>query len=425
MNKSEKTRLLDEKLKWFLKSSTTDQDIEFDSYDGIKQKVMREKRHWKQLEDATPQKTLFSEILVEVQAFLEHVLDNVDENNIQNIQGIVQNFDTTSISVSCGNGRRRNGYYGSYIEISVPCIILDEQNTEYVDYAYKQLYLSGKLKDFEELCSLILGRSNLSNMLNSQEETQVAIAVQYLGLLMRKYAYPTQNQFNKARLASLDNDIEVVSERLDGLRKEAEEFIDEKNKTLNSELEALKSENEAYIQSIQELKADEESEFERLKKTYEENLRLKAPVKYWEEAAKRKEKSFRRWLVITSAVSLLLVGFVACMFCLFYSQSEGTRSQLIPLSFVVVALIAVLIYAVKTLVKITMAERHLGTEFDEKAMFTHFYLSLLQNEGAVVDEKERLLIYDAIFAHVDTGLIRNQSDGGIGAAELVRSVAQK
>lgn len=386
---------------------------------------MREKKHWKQLESGTPQEPLFSEMLIEVLAFLEYVLDSIDESALQNIQRIVQAYSSANIKVSYGSGRRRNSYYDPYIEISIPCVVLDTQETEYIDYAYKQLYLLGSKKDFEEFCNLIFGKSNLSNMLSSRDESQIAVAVQYLGLLMKKYAYPTQNQFNKARLASLADGVEIVNERLNDLRKEAEEFIDEKNEALNSELEARRNENDTYIQGIQELKASEESEFERLKKTYEENLRLKAPVKYWEDAAKKKTKSFRVWLGITSAVSLLLVCFVAWLFCLFYRQPEGTYGQLIPLSFIVVALIALLIYVVRTLVKVTMTERHLSTEFDEKAMFTHFYLSLLQSEGAKIDAQERLLIYDAIFAHVDTGLIKSQSDGGMGAVELVRSAVQK
>lgn len=55
-------------------------------------------------------------------------------------------------------------------------------------------------------------------------------------------------------------------------------------------------------------------------------------------------------------------------------------------------------------------------------MYTHFYLSLLQNEGIQIEKEEKLLICNAIFSNIETGLVKTSMDSEIGISALVKSL---
>jgi len=56
-----------------------------------------------------------------------------------------------------------------------------------------------------------------------------------------------------------------------------------------------------------------------------------------------------------------------------------------------------------------MSEKHMHAEYSQKAAFTYFYLSLLQNSSDGISKEERPMILAALFSKVDTGLIKSES----------------
>ena len=54
-----------------------------------------------------------------------------------------------------------------------------------------------------------------------------------------------------------------------------------------------------------------------------------------------------------------------------------------------------------------MSSRHVMIEFQQKSALTNYYLVMLQSKK--LDEKEKSLIFPAIFAKIDTGLIKSSN----------------
>lgn len=79
---------------------------------------------------------------------------------------------------------------------------------------------------------------------------------------------------------------------------------------------------------------------------------------------------------------------------------------LIPKSFVLVAIVSLLVYILRVFIKVANSNNHLSLEYAQKAALTDFYLSLLQYESETINENDKTLIYSTLFSKVDTGLIK-------------------
>jgi len=423
MNKIERVRKLNESCAWTIKSTEYAYSHDYESYEELIEALRTAKNHWKKLEDVNSTET-FSGLFAAVEKTANEILASVNEDISRTIQNTIKELNAKSIVNVTTNSIQRSSQNAIVIVFSVEAAFYDcvFQNT--LDYGYRELYLKGDSAGFQRITKLATGQVRPSEFLNSNNAEQISALVQFLGVEMRGQAFPGQNQLIKAKLSDFSNEIKAKSNRLEDLRSEIESFVDETNSKLETTLAERNDEYNELKDSVEVWHGKKEDSLSALEDTYNQKLQLEAPVQFWEKRATEKKKSFRIWLGATSAVSVLLVGIVAALFNLVYTQPAGVAGQLIPLSFIVIALIALLIYAVKTLVKITMTERHLSTEFEQKAMFTHFYLSLLQKGGIDTKDEERLLIYNAIFSHVDTGLVKTTNDSDMGISELLKAITK-
>ncbi|MCL2808185.1 MAG: DUF6161 domain-containing protein [Coriobacteriia bacterium] len=424
MIKSERIQLLNEHILWELSSTMFGETKTYQTFDGVTNAARTERKHWKNLEGDSTVLVTFSTAYSELESLLSEIARQVDASFPDTVQTIVAKCsESTPIDVTFYRGHR-NGISGRWIIISLKAPRSTELYEGVLKYAYQQLYLKGDEEGFLRLAGLAKGQKTLQGLINNAGNDNIDTVVQFLGIQMREKAFPNQNQFVKSRIADLSDEISAAKDQLADLRQEAYELVDNSNQTLRANLETRELEYSQFKMETESWIAAEQGELGGLKNTYEENLRLSAPVKFWEKKAESKNKSFRIWFCITIGISVALLLFVYWLFSMTYVQTTNTINQIIPLSFIIVALIAVLIYAVMTLVKIMMAERHLSTEFEEKAAFTHFYLSLLQNEGVEIRNEERLLIYSAIFARVDTGLIKSTNDPNVGVIDLLKTISR-
>ena len=93
------------------------------------------------------------------------------------------------------------------------------------------------------------------------------------------------------------------------------------------------------------------------------------------------------------------------------TSAEAVLATFIPRSFILVAFVSLLIYILRTFIKIATSGKHISLEYAQKASQAEFYLSILRNETDEITQQEKLLIYSALFSKVDTGLIKNATDG--------------
>lgn len=161
-------------------------------------------------------------------------------------------------------------------------------------------------------------------------------------------------------------------------------------------------------------KFDEQSKtkIKELEKTYQENLKLKEPAKYWNDRAK-KLRNQGLWLL---AIALILfIG--TCIFLgkilwntpeqIFSSWFGEDYGKAIRWSIIYVTLISFIAFCLRAILKVMFSSFHLARDCEERHTLTYFYLSLLKDSN--VDEKDRQLIMQSLFSRAETGLLKDDS----------------
>lgn len=211
-----------------------------------------------------------------------------------------------------------------------------------------------------------------------------------------------------------------------------------------------KSFNE-YVQKIDDLKNEKESEFsewfektkteewqkwydekiqilKRLEITYEANLKLQKPAKYWQiKSTKYYEqgnsaKKILFW-VIGISIAFLAVILVVSPSWIFNTILNGNALAVIRWSFVFITLISLIAFTVKALTKYMFSSFHLARDAEERHTLTFFYLALLKDTE--VKDEDRNLILQSLFSRVETGLLKDDSSPTMpseGISKLINKV---
>lgn len=204
--------------------------------------------------------------------------------------------------------------------------------------------------------------------------------------------------------------------------KETEDQISALNK-LNSAFEAdiksmtsKKSEdfdiwfNEREIES-NELHHKARKQIIDLESTYKDKLMLKQPAEYWKERAKELKISANKWMIFAGASSL--VGIIM-LTILGYSLSldkigQHIKHPAISIRWSILSIIgiALIVFMIRTFVKLAMSSYHLSRDAEERKQLTYLYLSL-KNETEIPDA-DRHIILQSLFSRSDTGLLKEDS----------------
>lgn len=162
------------------------------------------------------------------------------------------------------------------------------------------------------------------------------------------------------------------------------------------------------------------SELERTRAAYAEQMRLKAPVRYWSLKKRRHEKSARNWAI---ALGLYLVLAVV----LTLQALSGVWSEITPgeafsgRHFLLVtgvgALLTLVFWMARLIVRIYLGERHLATDAEERRTMTQAYLALIKESAA--SDQERVVILSALFRAAQDGIVKDDGAGDISLPAMV------
>lgn len=206
--------------------------------------------------------------------------------------------------------------------------------------------------------------------------------------------------------------------------KEVVEYIEKTHHTFND-----------YVQKIDDLKNEKEKEFsdwfentktedwqkwyndkietlKRLEDTYEANLKLKKPAKYWQIKSSRyyeqgdTAKKILFWVI---GISVIFLGFIVVVSpsWIFESVFKGNSIAIVRWSILFITLISLIAFSVKALTKYMFSSYHLARDAEERHTLTFFYLSLLKDTE--VKDEDRNLILQSLFSRVETGLLKDDS----------------
>lgn len=154
--------------------------------------------------------------------------------------------------------------------------------------------------------------------------------------------------------------------------------------------------------------ARSKSELENITRTYEEKLKLQAPVKYW---AKKQTRHF--WMsVLFGFVSILgmLAGALYIVSELHNLLADLKQNETPPYwklgGLFVVATLSV--WFVRILVRIFLSHVHLGSDAAERVTMVQTYLALVRRGQGPKDE-DRQLILQTLFRPAVTGIVKDDA----------------
>lgn len=237
------------------------------------------------------------------------------------------------------------------------------------------------------------------------------------------YYYPAfhylKEQFNiEFSNTKIDNEINILKTELSTI----EEIIPKrKNEILNymkstsNEFDIWKNDFKENINNwrdeIDEWKEKMEKKLIILENTYREKLKLEEPEKLWNEKAKNYGKAYKLWGVFVILLSGAIVYFVNKIITEFYfnsrlnSISDNDVLNYFPKTFLFVGILSLALYVLRVFIKITLSNKHLQLEYEQKAALTRFYQALVY-EGQNINENERLIMFNTLFSKTESGLIK-------------------
>lgn len=161
---------------------------------------------------------------------------------------------------------------------------------------------------------------------------------------------------------------------------------------------------------------DEEARarMEQLESTYQEELRLTAPAKHWEERAKKLNKQF--YLLLALVIILLALAITSLGLLLWHppeslftnSFFKEDKSAAIRWSIIYITFLSFIAFATRSFIKAMFSALHLARDCQERSVLTYFYLSLINEKDVELDKEERQLIMQALFSRAETGLLKDE-----------------
>lgn len=153
-------------------------------------------------------------------------------------------------------------------------------------------------------------------------------------------------------------------------------------------------------------------ELEKIKKTYEDKLKLSAPAEYWNKRAK--ELNTHGWWSL--GVTVLFVGIVVFSLGrllwkapeeIYHSFFGEDKSAAIRWSIIYITFISFVAFCIRALIKVMFSSFHLARDCEERYTLTYFYLSLTKESE--VSQEDRQLVMQSLFSRADTGLLKDDS----------------
>lgn len=209
--------------------------------------------------------------------------------------------------------------------------------------------------------------------------------------------------------------------QIEEYEQSAKALIDKTEEQATALRDRLNQDGDAAIKQIRSTEA-----------TYKEQMRLQAPVEYWEAKA-----SVHRTAVDNSRFNLTAyaaagtVGLLATLVGLialanwFSSEKGGQDATVLYLKFAAVGAIVttVAFWVGRILLRIYLSDRHLLTDAEERVAMIKTYLALT-NEGKV-EATERALVLGPVFRSAADGIVKDEGPDASLAGIIARAIDVK
>jgi hypothetical protein len=158
---------------------------------------------------------------------------------------------------------------------------------------------------------------------------------------------------------------------------------------------------------FEKLVTEHKQEMENLRKTFREEIALRAPATYWDE--KRKEHD--RLSKITGGISFAgIAGAAAGLGWLIHDLLKSATPGAAPDAWRVAMLVLIGLFAVwgvRLVVRMFLSHLHLATDAGERVVMARTYLSLLEGDR-LASKEDRQLILQALFRPTSDGIVKDE-----------------
>lgn len=278
-----------------------------------------------------------------------------------------------------------------------------ERSVSTINQIYKELGYSSLLDYIE----LLKSPSSFSSYLSSFEKQVVA-----MHYMLYKTDHHSSTKF-KRNITSANLYAQMETNINDSIKKvvtEKDKYID----FMKEEKEKIESWHSESNKKYQEFMDNCSEKLESLENTYSEKLKVEKPAEFMLEKSKEYERKTIFWVILDVVVSVVLINLLG----LILNPDIKFDKKVISInlfngelpvysSIIILAMICLIIYVLRVMIKITMSSKHLSEEYKQKYILAYFYLSLI-NEGKI-EEKVGQTILTMLFSKADTGLIKNDN----------------
>lgn len=200
----------------------------------------------------------------------------------------------------------------------------------------------------------------------------------------------------------------------DALHREYAALAESVRGTADSQVQAFDTAQEKRKGDFETLVSEHKQAMENLRKTFREEIALRAPADYWET----KRKSHLRMSWVTGVLSFVAIGGAgAGLVWLIHDLVSKTPSGTQPDAWRIAMAVLVGVFALwgaRLIVRMFLSHLHLLTDAAERVVMVKTYLSLLEGDR-LASKEDRQLILNALFRPAADGIVK---DDGIPPSML-------
>ncbi|MEN2787851.1 DUF6161 domain-containing protein [Sphingomonas qilianensis] len=381
------------------------EELHFPSYSSLKRWIVTERERWDWLNPTSSSANQFN-IAINLQTNFDH-LQQIIHNNEASQVPVSNNLDTIQEIYSS----RRLIWSQSVVGDTI-AMIIDQVGIEAAAFAaglHMRIVNLGSATSAEQIKGAVL--------YSFPAGFDAELAAKRFALERANFrdAARAAARAHEAALAHAEQRAMVIVERGKGIAAKA---FTAARASWRSDQQRFGEATETSIDAINAVRM-----------TYQEFMKLKAPVEYWQ--AKSVEHKFaekKAWRTLTSyfgiAIIALAVTFYAAVALLLSSTTKATSPIVAVIVSAGLAAISALIFWVgRILTKLYLSEHHLRYDASERAVMTETYLSLTETGAAT--ESDRQIILGALFRSSSDGIVKDDGMPEIGLAAFLSKVGVK
>lgn len=220
-----------------------------------------------------------------------------------------------------------------------------------------------------------------------------------LGIILSGYVLcHTSNMVRRSDLSEHRRRMDIQLRSLDDIVRQSGNRLDQLNgsttKQIEKSLQALEKEQADWASFYDTAK----DEWETLRSTFEIQLRLEAPAKYWRERANATSTVAKRSFAFFSAIAIAMIATVVIYGPDFleYLSTPNNVGPFATLAFVSIPALTAL-WVLKHVARLFVTNIERSADARLRETMTTTFLALTKEGSATADQDERLLVLEALF----------------------------